>query len=57
MEREVGWNICPVVMRGWQLYPRALRMIRGSGNKIVHSDYLQVGRGWIRKIINDANIN
>ncbi len=35
----------------WQLYPRALRMIRGSGgsgNTKMHSDYLQVGRGWIR---------
>ncbi len=42
---------CPVVMRGWRLYPRALRMIHGSGelgNKKVFSDYLQVGRGWIR---------
>ncbi len=40
-----------LVMRGWRLYPRALRMIRGSGglgNKKVHSDYLRVGRGWIR---------
>ncbi len=32
-----------LVMRGWRLYPRALRMIRGSGNK-VHSDYLRVDK-------------
>ncbi len=52
--------VCVVVMRGWHLYPRALRMIRGSGglgNKTMHSDYLQVGCGWIWYIINDANLN
>ncbi len=32
-----------LVMRGWRLYPRALRMIHGSGNKKVHSHYLRVG--------------
>ncbi len=40
-----------LVMRGWRLYPRALRMILGSGgsgNKKIHSDYLWVGHGWIR---------
>ncbi len=40
--------LCAVVMRGWRLYPRALWIIRGSGNKKMHSDYLQVGRRWIR---------
>ncbi len=24
---------CGVVMHGWRLYPRALRLTRGSGNK------------------------
>ncbi len=37
-----------VVMRGWRLYLRALWIIRGSGNKKMHSDYLRVGRRWIR---------
>ncbi len=41
-------DICAVVMRGWRLYPRALWIIRGSGNKKMHSDYLQVGRWMIR---------
>ncbi len=40
--------LCAVVMRGWRLYPRALWIIRGSGNKRMHSDYLRVGRRWIR---------
>ncbi len=40
--------LCAAVMRGWQLYPRALWIIRGSGNKKMHSDYLQVGRWMIR---------
>ncbi len=42
---------CALVMRGWRLYSRALRMIQGSGgsdNKKLHSDYLRMGRGWIR---------
>ncbi len=35
---------CWLVMCGWRLYPQALRMIRGSGNKKkMHSDYLRVG--------------
>ncbi len=33
-----------LVMRGWRVYPRALRMIHGSGNKKLHSDYLRVDR-------------
>ncbi len=36
-----------LVMRGWRLYPRVLRMIRewgGSGKKKVHSDYLRVDK-------------
>ncbi len=40
-----------LVMRGWRLYPRALGMICGSvgsGNKKMHSDYVRVGRRWIR---------
>ncbi len=40
--------LCAVVMRGWRLYPRALWIIRWSGNKKMHSDYLRVGRRWIR---------
>ncbi len=41
--------LCAVVMRGWRLYPRALWIICGSGNKKMHSDYLRVGRRWIRE--------
>ncbi len=43
--KEVG---CQIVMRGWRLCPRALRMICGLGglsNKKIYSDYLQVSRG------------
>ncbi len=39
-----------LVMRGWRLYPRVLRMIRGaggSGNKKVHSDSF-AGGSWPR---------
>ncbi len=44
-------DTCALVMRGWRLYPRVLRMIRGSGGsgyKKIHYDYLRVGRGWTR---------
>ncbi len=40
--------LCAVVMRGWRLYLRVLWIIRGSGNKKMHSDYLQVGCWMIR---------
>ncbi len=36
--------VCVYILRGWRLYPRALQMIRGSGNKKVHSDYLRVDK-------------
>ncbi len=31
-------------MREWRLYLRALRMIRRSGNKKLHSDYVRVDK-------------
>ncbi len=43
--------VCVLVMRRWRFYPWTLRMIHGSGgsgNKKMHSEYLRLGRGWIR---------
>ncbi len=46
--QRIYLHICGLVMRGWRLYARPLRMIRRSVGRLIkkmHSDYLRVGHG------------